>query len=135
MSSLLSLLLYLKLSETKIVNYYSNITRLVIFCFFKKFLFIYPVKYICCKGSWCVFLQKSVFGEQKTINQSRSINILCDLILVIVFILEVESSIGHFLLFLQNFVLSSNLFLYNFKISFCKTGVLSKLDKNKKNIF
>lgn len=124
MSSLLSFL-SLKLSETKIVNFYSTILRLLIFCFFKKLLFIYPVKNIYCKDNWCVSLQLFVFGEKSVIIQIISINLLFNLVLG--FILEVKSSIGHLFSFFKKIVFSLNfiyiILKYDSAIKKYKTGV------------
>ena len=104
----LFLFLFLKLSETEIVNYYLNILRLLTFCFFKKLLFIYPVKSLISRNSWCVSLPKLTFGEKRIIILSRSIKLLCNLALTLN--LKKEFTIGHF------FEIKKNAFYYFFCI-------------------
>ena len=92
----LFLFLFLKLSETEIVNYYLNILRFLTLCFFKEIIFIYPVKSLISRNIWRVSLPKLTFGEKR----SRTIKLLYNLALKLN--LKKEYTIGHFFEFIKN---------------------------------
>jgi hypothetical protein len=117
----LFLFLFLKLSETEIVNYYLNILRFLTFCFFKKFLFIYPVKNLINRNILCVSLSKLTFDEKSIIILLISIKLLCNFALKLN--LKKDFTIGNFFELKNAFYYFFCLVLNNFFLIKTNTGV------------